>query len=431
MAGTLGAGNTNAYGQILRPALSAADVTAIAKAVGFSGASLQTIVAICKAESGFIPNATNVNSDAYRSIDRGLSQINNHWHPDVTDAQAFDPTGNLTAAWKISQFGTNFSPWATFTSGAYKQYLGLASGVTGPSVKDVLTKFYDPSKVAQGYGYTSFEPNGHSGVDYMEPLGSDIPALVDGTVVDIVAGCPVVTGINAGSANRCGGGFGNHPVIQMADGSGRTIIYGHMQSIAVTKGQTVRAGQTIGKVGMTGYTTGPHVHFEIDKAGTSGGGITQSQDPTQFIAAALQNAPTTEMPGTVSSATPGGSGSFTLSDLAVSELSARFHQNMTHINGFDGLALTIKRAEAFAPFRFSNPIGSIIVNGRAGIFRFFIIAVGLFIFLAGLQLVVQGGVMDVVKGFGSGAQQKMSGVASLGAEAEEAAALLPTEALAL
>ncbi len=85
----------------------------------------------------------------------------------------------------------------------------------------------------------------HSGVDIGASYGATIVAADGGTV------------ITAGSVS----GYGNCVVIN--HGNGITTLYGHMSSIAVSAGQKVSKGQTIGYVGSTGNSTGPHLHWEV------------------------------------------------------------------------------------------------------------------------------------------------------------------------
>ena len=70
------------------------------------------------------------------------------------------------------------------------------------------------------------------------------------------------------------GSYGNCVIID--HGNGYQTLYGHMSSIAVSAGETVSQGQTIGYVGSTGVSTGPHCHFEV----FAGGGRI---DPEQFF----------------------------------------------------------------------------------------------------------------------------------------------------
>jgi hypothetical protein len=93
---------------------------------GFSGINTVTTgVAIVMAESGGQPKARNTNSDG--SVDRGMWQINNKAHPDVSDSVADDPIGATKAAYKISNGGKNWKPWATYTSGKYLLFMPRAA----------------------------------------------------------------------------------------------------------------------------------------------------------------------------------------------------------------------------------------------------------------------------------------------------------------
>ena len=94
--------------------------------------------------------------------------------------------------------------------------------------------------------------------------GAEIVAAKSGTVVRVVTGCSH-NYPKSGSCG-CGGGYGNYVIIQH-DGTYSTL-YGHMASVSVSVGQSVSAGQTIGYVGSTGFSTGFHLHFEVRVNGT-------------------------------------------------------------------------------------------------------------------------------------------------------------------
>jgi len=89
----------------------------------------------------------------------------------------------------------------------------------------------------------------HLGVDYAAPIGTPVRAVGDG-VVDF-----------AGRQN----GYGN--VVQIRHGNERSTLYAHLSRIDVRQGQRIEQGQRVGAVGMTGWTTGPHLHFEFRVAG--------------------------------------------------------------------------------------------------------------------------------------------------------------------
>ena len=100
-----------------------------AQGAGFSGQSLITIMAIAFAESGLNPaNQATVSNPGHPddgSIDRGILQINSHWHPEVTDACAYDPACSFKAAWRISQQGKNFNEWNSYKNRSTQYNIGL------------------------------------------------------------------------------------------------------------------------------------------------------------------------------------------------------------------------------------------------------------------------------------------------------------------
>lgn len=91
----------------------------------------------------------------------------------------------------------------------------------------------------------SGESANHTGVDISAPSGSRVEATADGIV------------LQASPES----GYGNEILID--HGYGFTTMYGHLSKMYVVVGQEVKRGQVIGVVGMTGKTTGPHLHYEV------------------------------------------------------------------------------------------------------------------------------------------------------------------------
>lgn len=91
-------------------------------------------IAIVLAESGGKTDARNHNTDG--SIDRGIFQINNKAHPEVSDACADNPACASRAAYKISNGGTNWHPWSTFNQGKAK--VDGSSSIPDAAVKDPI-----------------------------------------------------------------------------------------------------------------------------------------------------------------------------------------------------------------------------------------------------------------------------------------------------
>ncbi len=94
---------------------------------------------------------------------------------------------------------------------------------------------------------------GHAGIDYRASIGTPVRAAAAGKVVGITDGY--------------GSGYGKSVLID--HGSGTTTRYAHLNSFASSVGESVGQGQVIGYSGNTGWSTGPHLHFETRVNGTA------------------------------------------------------------------------------------------------------------------------------------------------------------------
>lgn len=90
--------------------------------------------------------------------------------------------------------------------------------------------------------------HGYNAVDLAAPIGTPVMASAEGDVI-------------VARASGWNGGYGTYVVISHDNGT--QTLYAHMSKILVSVGQHVSQGEVIGAVGVTGLTTGPHVHFEI------------------------------------------------------------------------------------------------------------------------------------------------------------------------
>ncbi len=103
----------------------------------------------------------------------------------------------------------------------------------------------------------------HKGLDIGAEMGSEIVASEGGKVVISCNDCTHNYGKD-GSCG-CGGGYGNYVVID--HGNGFLTLYGHLTEAKVKVGDKVDKGELIGISGTTGWSTGPHLHFELRYGG--------------------------------------------------------------------------------------------------------------------------------------------------------------------
>ncbi|GLI28407.1 hypothetical protein ARHIZOSPH14_26490 [Agromyces rhizosphaerae] len=175
-------------------------------------------------------------------------------HASVYDEPAEDPQTIVVGAAELEpvrpgSYDVEAAPPPLYTSVAGVGVTALAD------VDKVVWPFANYSKVSDGFGYRVAPCAGcstyHDGIDFNPGAGTAIGSISDGVVI---------------TATAAGGGLGNYVEVQHNIG-GRlvTSLYAHMQSgsISVSVGQKVTAGQTLGRVGSTGQSTGPHLHLEM------------------------------------------------------------------------------------------------------------------------------------------------------------------------
>ena len=106
-------------------------------------------------------------------------------------------------------------------------------------------------------------PAMHTGIDFRGAVGEPVRATASGTVT--LAGWS--------------GGYGR--MVEIDHGNGLATRYGHLSEIEVSVGQSIKIGQTIGRVGSTGRSTGPHLHYETRVNG-------EAVDPQKFLRAGIR-----------------------------------------------------------------------------------------------------------------------------------------------
>mgnify|MGYP001611006289 FL=1 len=113
--------------------------------------------------------------------------------------------------------------------------------------------------ITQYFGTTSFSTanpqiyngKGHNAIDIATPIGTPVQSALDGVILE------------TGDTDQARGCYSFGKWIMVIHGNGLSTLYSHLSTIDVTKGQKVSTGQVLGLSGMTGYATGPHLHFGV------------------------------------------------------------------------------------------------------------------------------------------------------------------------
>jgi murein DD-endopeptidase MepM/ murein hydrolase activator NlpD len=137
----------------------------------------------------------------------------------------------------------------------FQRFAGLPlAGVAGPATRAALRRsppraplaVRRPVAAPVGDRYGARGATWHPGIDFPAPAGTPVAAARAGRVV---------------SAGFASDGYGDRVVL--AHGQGERTLYAHLSRVLVRRGEWVGAGAVIGRVGATGFATGPHLHFEL------------------------------------------------------------------------------------------------------------------------------------------------------------------------
>lgn len=151
----------------------------------------------------------------------------------------------------LTQTGVNIVSDALVGVDTITQVIQIKNPVDGLIVAEITSPIAWPVSgvITLNFGETSRYQIFHTGIDIANPQGKSgdpITPFLDGTIK---------------YAREINWGYGKHVIID--HGNNLTSVYAHLDRIYVYEGQEIEIGDTIGTMGSTGWSTGPHLHFEI------------------------------------------------------------------------------------------------------------------------------------------------------------------------
>jgi murein DD-endopeptidase MepM/ murein hydrolase activator NlpD len=186
----------------------------------------------------------------------------------VVQSREIDTIGGMKSRWVLVRKANGNEGWifGVYISNKKPKRKPNKEEMQKESTASSTKGFLVPTegRVSSNYGYridpvTKRKRSFHRGIDFAAPTGTPIKAAAAGVV-------------HRSEYNR--NGYGHLIVIKHE--KDLATYYGHQSKRLVSKGQRVRKGEIIGKVGSTGRSTGPHLHFEVRRGRTS-------LNPNQFI----------------------------------------------------------------------------------------------------------------------------------------------------
>lgn len=340
-----------------------------AQQAGFRGNALTTAIAIAMAESGGNTTATNHNTNG--TTDYGLWQINSV-HSQYSPALLLNnPLYNAQAAYTLSSNGSNWQPWTTYNTGAYRQYLPQAQAATLGSVSSgtlpttgAIKPWYTFPRIDNLGGIEPFGGFPKPDSNIQLPANYPVTALLPGTVTAIDGGEVAWGGVITIALDAPLNALATHTAYLHLAGIASGIRVGaHVaqgQLIAYNGSGNAQGAQKV-PLGFALYN-GDHYGFGnawslMTKANLNGGML----DPVPLLNAAAA--------GTLP-VSSGGVGIPALASLAsYTPVTQLVHQTLINTAGFYGMALALDEAEQFPGWiDLTNPTGGQQISGVPGLF---------------------------------------------------------------
>ena len=186
---------------------------------------------------------TNSKQSSYQSLIATKKAEETQFESELSDLE--NSLSNVSAS-AIPRVGAGILAWP-FAQSIMDHCVTIQSALGNPYC---ITQYFGntPFATANAAIYSGM---GHDGVDIGVPIGTPVQAALDGTVAD------------TGNTDLIKGCYSFGKWVMLAHANGLSTMYAHLSVISVTKGQTVSTGDVIGYSGMTGYATGPHLHFGV------------------------------------------------------------------------------------------------------------------------------------------------------------------------
>jgi len=219
--------------------------------------SLRTEREALKNKNRTLENAvtqTNAKLDSLQSLASevaltyGFGEAQRPRFPEAALALAAQSNSTVESSYQASLYAFNMIRRSSLKSPTDSASLGmfLSADVGRETIPSIWPL---RGQISAGFGQRmdpfSGEGAFHSGLDIRAPYGTRVDSTAEGIV------------LHAGLES----GYGNEIIVD--HGFGIMTKYGHLSKISVVVGQEVKRGQVIGAVGLTGMTTGPHLHYEV------------------------------------------------------------------------------------------------------------------------------------------------------------------------